>query len=876
MRNKLSFADLCGQLPPEGIASVMKKKTIRFLWTSLICLTALCIAVFTYITRIMIARSDQTLTQVANLYMEEINIQLQRHFNSLVEMKLEQAAGITVAIPPSSVPQLDERAVSLLTTAGQSRNFSYMALYSTQGSVDVLYGEDVTLYNADVFLDALNQANPMVTMGQSPDGETLLVFGTSVGYPHGEGYPIRDGGECTALLVGIPISYINTAMSLNIDNTLVFSHIIQTDGEFVLRNSNNAVDNYYDWLLESCEFEDQTAQQAVEGMQQAVAQGETFSMVILVDGQLRHVFCSPLSHSQWYLVTVMPHGPLDEAVSSLGLQRVMVTLAGCGILLVATLVIFVLYLRMSRRQLAAVEKAQREAERASRAKSEFLSNMSHDIRTPMNAIVGMTAIASANLDNPAQVRDCLRKITLSSKHLLGLINDVLDMSKIESGKLTLNIDVMSLQETAENIVNIIQPQIKAKKQQFDIIIRDICQEMVYCDNVRLNQVLLNLLSNALKFTPEGGRIAMTISQQPSEQGENFVRTVFVVEDTGIGMSEEFQEKVFDSFAREDNARVQRTEGTGLGMAITKYIVDEMQGSITVSSQPGKGSRFEVALDLEIAPDSGEEMILPSWEMLVVDDDEPLCRSAAACLQQIGVQAEWTTSGRRAIEMACDRHSQHRDYHIILLDWKMPDMDGIETARRLRAAVGEAVPILLISAYDWSDIEAEAKEAGISGFLPKPLFKSTLYRGLSRFAGSAPAGEAEPAPEQADFSGVRLLLAEDNELNWEIASELLRAQGFTVDWAENGQKCLEMFQASQPGDYRLILMDLRMPVMNGYEATQAIRALDRPDAASIPIIAMTADAFSEDVHKCLACGMNAHMAKPLDMRELLRLIQKFLG
>ena len=238
----------------------MKKKTIRFLWTSLICLTALCIAVFTYITRIMIARSDQTLTQVANLYMEEINIQLQRHFNSLVEMKLEQAAGITVAIPPSSVPQLDERAVSLLTTAGQSRNFSYMALYSTQGSVDVLYGEDVTLYNADVFLDALNQADSMVTMGQSPDGETLLVFGTSVGYPHGEGYPIRDGGECTALLVGIPISYINTAMSLNIDNTLVFSHIIQTDGEFVLRNSNNAVDNYYDWLLESCEFEDQTAQ----------------------------------------------------------------------------------------------------------------------------------------------------------------------------------------------------------------------------------------------------------------------------------------------------------------------------------------------------------------------------------------------------------------------------------------------------------------------------------------------------------------------------------------------------------------------------------------------------------------------------------------
>ncbi len=400
--------------------------------------------------------------------------------------------------------------------------------------------------------------------------------------------------------------------------------------------------------------------------------------------------------------------------------------------------------------------------------------------------------------------------------------------------------------------------------------------MVYCDNVRLTQVLLDLLSNALKFTPEGGCITMSLSQQASSKGENYVRTIFVVEDNGIGMSEEFQQKIFESFAREDNARVQRTEGTGLGMAITKYIVDEMQGSISVSSQPGQGSRFEVTLDLEVAPEPAEEMVLPPWEMLVVDDDEPLCRSAAACLQQIGVNAEWATGGEQAIEMACARHNQGRDYHIILLDWKMPGMDGIETARRLRAAVGEDVPILLISAYDWSDIEAEAKEAGISGFLSKPLFKSTLYRGLSRFAYQSPACAAEPAAGQPAIDGMSKHRAEDNELNWEIAGELLSAQGFVVDWAENGQKCLEMFQASQPGDYRLILMDLRMPVMNGYEATQAIRALDRPDAAAIPIIAMTADAFSEDVHKCLACGMNAHLAKPLDMRELLRLIQKFLA
>ena len=572
----------------------------------------------------------------------------------------------------------------------------------------------------------------------------------------------------------------------------------------------------------------------------------------------------------------MPYGALDEAVSSLGSQRAAITFVSCGILLAATLVVFFLYFRMSRRQLAAVEKAQREAERANRAKSEFLSNMSHDIRTPMNAIVGMTAIASANMDNREQVASCLRKISLSSKHLLGLINDVLDMSKIESGKLTLNLDAVCLREAVEGIASIIQPQVKSRKQSFDVFIQNIRRENVLCDGVRLNQVLLNLLSNALKFTPEGGRITMTVSQEGSPRGEGFVRTHFIVRDNGIGMSEEFQKKIFDSFAREDSARVQRTEGTGLGMAITKYIVDEMQGTITVASQRDKGSCFHVTLDLENAPDTEGEMRLPPWDMLVVDDDEPLCRSAADSLGEIGVRAEWALSGGQALALAQERRRQGRDYHVILLDWKLPGMDGIETARQLRRAIGDHVPILLISAYDRSYIEAPARQAGISGFMAKPLFKSTLYHGLLRFAGDEPAQQEEPQEAALDFTGIRILVAEDNELNREIASELLSSYGFQLDWAENGRQCVDRFSASQPGDYALILMDLRMPVMNGYEATAAIRALDRPDSRSIPIIAMTADAFSEDIHRCLACGMNAHIAKPLDMRELLRLLQKHLA
>ena len=852
-----------------------KRKTIRFLWISLLCLAALCVAVFTWLTQVMAQKSDETLTQVANIYMEEMNAQLKRHFDFLVEIQLAQAEGITLAVPPGSVDSMDEAAVQSLAANGQSRDFTYLALYNTEGEADIIYGEPVTIREQESFLHSLNQAEPMIVLGDTASGQGMLLLGVSVGYPVSEGYPMRDGSQCTALLAGIPMETINQALALDVNETLVFSHIIETNGRFVVKNANVNADNYYDWLIQQCDFAGQDPQQVVSEMSQSLEQGDLFSLVLSVDGQWRHVYCSPLSNSQWYLVTEMPYGALDEVVSDLGNHRTASTLAGCGILLAATLVVFFLYFRMSRRQLAAVEKAQRDAEQANHAKSEFLSNMSHDIRTPMNAIVGMTAIAAANIDNRDQVLSCLRKISLSSKHLLGLINDVLDMSKIESGKLTLNLDTVCLQETAGSIVSIIQPQVKARRQSFDIFIQNIRQENICCDGVRLNQVLLNLLSNALKFTPEGGRITMTVSQEDSPKGPDYVRTHFIVQDTGIGMSEEFQKKIFESFAREDSARIHRTEGTGLGMAITKYIVDEMQGTITVSSQQNKGSQFHVTLDLKPAPGDEQEMRLPPWEMLVVDDDEQLCRTAADTLREIGVHAEWALSGPQAIEMAQERHRQGRDYHVVLLDWKIPGMDGIETARQLRATIGDQVPILLISAYDWSDIEKDARQAGISGFLSKPLFKSTLYHGLLRFAGSEESQAEEPEEAKQDFTGVHILLAEDNELNWEIANELLTAQGFQLDWAENGQKCLEMFQSAAPGTYDLILMDLRMPVMNGYEATRAIRALDRPDAGAIPIIAMTADAFSEDIHNCLECGMNAHIAKPLDMRELLRLLQKYL-
>ena len=868
--------------PPErdgadkGRGRGMNKKIIRFLWVSFIGLLALCIGVFSAITSFMVRQNNAALNRVVDTYMEGMSTQIQRHFETMVDMRLIQVGGIVQAIPPESVTTLDKTTRERFERAAAYRGFIHLALYSIEGEAEVLYGEDVTVEDKEIFLADMNNGDKLVTLGTTAGGETMLLYGISVGYPNDVGYPMSGGQRCTALVVGLPIDQINNALSLGVDSTLIFTHIIRSDGTFVVENADIASDNCYDWIRENGRnYGLEDIDDTMAELRQAVEARTEFSMVVSIGGEAGHVYCVPLPNTEWTMVTVMPRGVLDEALATLGNQRVWTALAGCSIIMLAMLAIFLVYFRFSRQQMAELDKTKQKAEHANRAKSEFLSNMSHDIRTPMNAIVGMTAIATKNIDKPDQVKDCLRKITLSSRHLLGLINDVLDMSKIESGKLTLDMELISLREVMDGIVSIVQPQISAKKQVFDIFIQDIREERVYCDGVRLNQVLINLLSNALKFTPAGGQIHVTLSQEPSPKGEGYIRTHFLVEDTGIGMSPEFQSRIFESFVREDNKRVHKIEGSGLGMAITKYIVDAMDGTIEVQSELNKGSQFHVTLYLERFEEREEEMLLPAWDILVVDDDERLCISAADALQEIGLRADWTLDGSSAIEMAERRHAEARDYHIVLLDWQMPGMDGIETARRMREKIGEDVPILILSAYDWGSIEAEARAAGVSGFLSKPLFKSTLYYGLSRFKEGAEAKNEADQEAGADYTGRRLLVAEDNELNWEIARELLAPYGFELTWAENGRICLEKFQASEPGWYDAVLMDLRMPMMDGYEATRAIRACDRPDA-DIPIIAMTADAFSEDIQRCIQCGMNAHAAKPLDMRELLRTLQGLMS
>ncbi len=525
-----------------------------------------------------------------------------------------------------------------------------------------------------------------------------------------------------------------------------------------------------------------------------------------------------------------------------------------------------------------LEDALLQANRASKAKSVFLSNMSHDIRTPMNAIVGFTNLAITHFDDHVLVREYLKKIMTSGNHLLSLINDILDMSRIESGKLRLEEKLCSLPEVLHELHNILQTDIHAKQLELFIDTIDVLDENIYCDKLRLNQVLLNLLSNAIKYTQAGGMINMRVTEKPGLSSD-YAQYEFCIQDTGIGMSEEFVAHIFEPFEREKNSTISGIQGTGLGMAITKNIVDMMNGSIEVKSEQGVGT--EVIVSLPFRLHSGPEIPknIPEFKncrALVVDDDFNTCDSVSYMLQQIGIHAEWTLSGKEAILRTKQAIMRNNHYDIYVIDWLLPDMNGVEVTRRIRKEIGENIPIIVLTAYDWSDIKEEAQEAGVSAFCSKPLFLSELRSCLYSVVNQSDEYIVEnEEKEKNKFYTGRILLVEDNELNQEIATAILEDEGFTIEVAYNGKKAVEMIENSEPEYYQLILMDVQMPVMNGYEATRKIRNLKNKNLASIPIFAMTANAFEEDKQEALRSGMNGHIAKPIDIGKLLKTLEKVL-
>ena len=634
--------------------------------------------------------------------------------------------------------------------------------------------------------------------------------------------------------------------------------LIDTVGNYIIKGETFKNNNFYDFY-KSYNRTDSASLQRMEDEVGVVSGTFTMRNSLGKECQIAH---TPVNASKgWALISLIPLSEIDHG--SIDLLLIGVVAAG----LVLLMIIDVSLLMRINYQL---QETAREAETANRAKTDFLSTMSHDIRTPMNAIIGLTTIAEKNVNDPESVKENLHKISLASNHLLTLINDILDISKVESGKLTLSPVSFSIAETAENLVNISQPMVKEKNIDFNFRISPIEYEYLYADQLRLNQIFINILSNAIKYTEPLGRVTIDMNETlGSEPGK--VHLMYKVTDTGIGMTPEYMEKMYQPFSRQTDSRVNTIQGTGLGLSITKKMVDLMGGTIDCQSEVNKGTCFTIDLEIPIAERQLDEMKLEPIDVLVVDDDEVLLGTARDTLKSLGAVSETSSSGADALRRISQRHDLGKDYDVVIVDWKMPEMDGLELTRCIREIAGEKLPILLISAYDWSDIEDAAREAGANGFISKPLFRSNLYSKITELLGIE-SDIQDPDEDNSDIAGMHILVAEDNDINWEIISMMLEMYGIETERAVNGQIAVELAEAGAE-KYDLIFMDIQMPFMNGLEATRRIRASKNRQAAVIPIIAMTADAFSENVAECLEAGMNGHIAKPVDIKIVLKEIRK---
>ncbi|MCM1226311.1 MAG: response regulator [Clostridium sp.] len=716
----------------------------------------------------------------------------------------------------------------------------------------------------------------------------------------GMGQSVESRNEC--LLLGVKIKpftvenktfthmicryHINSlADELKIDcyDEQGYSSVVDHDGNYIVNlNHSHSVSKRDNFFTDISEYRLNDGM-TVDEIRKNIDKNEAFTISFETDSGGELMRFTPIEEVDWYFVMSVSRSVFEH--QSLELMRIVILI----FIAMGTVVVLVFVLALRNRQSAVrakVDQKHREelnkaltmAESANRAKTTFLNNMSHDIRTPMNAIIGFTNLASKHLDNAEQLKDYLGKISQSSAHLLSLINDVLDMSRIESGKVVIEEKPENLADILQNVRNIIQTDIHSKQLKLYVDAVNVIDEDIYCDKLRLNQILLNLLSNAMKFTPAGGTVSLRLIEKERSH-EGYGNYELRVKDTGIGMSQEFAATIFEPFTREHTATVSGIQGTGLGMSITKNIVDMMNGTIEVHSEKDKGTEFIINLSFRLRDECKDPIVIPHLEgvhALVADDDMDSCQSVSQMLRYAGIRAEWTMYGKEAVARAKEAVEIGDSFGIYIIDWQMPDQDGLETVRRIRKIVGDEPPILLLTAYDWSDIETEAWEAGVTDFIGKPLFPSVLNRTLAQLYDETAEQQTPEESESVSFKGRRLLLVEDNELNREIATAILEEWGFLIETAENGQIAVDTVKASEPGYFDAVLMDVQMPVMNGYEASQAIRALDDPELSKILIIAMTANAFEEDKQEAINSGMNDHIGKPIDVPTLLKTLKKYLS
>lgn len=638
--------------------------------------------------------------------------------------------------------------------------------------------------------------------------------------------------------------------------------IINSFGDYILRAPMFKNDNFYEFLRSYNKLTYPELDELSQKVNSAEKGYFTFNNAQGVETLFGY---STRGYNDWVVVGALPLSDLKytEVQWSLLISPLFT--------FIMLLVINVIFFQSLNRQLRA---SLENLETANAAKTNFMSSMSHVIRTPMNAIIGLTTIAEQDIDDHARVKNCLNKISLASSHLLTLINDILDISQVESGKFTINPIQFSLADSSVDLVNIIYPQAEEKKLECSIHLVNITQEYLLADKLRLNQIWLNILSNAVKYTPSGGSIDITLEEQPIPDDQSSIMLFFTVRDTGIGMSPEFMKSIFEPFAREKDSRTDKIQGSGLGMAITKQIVDLLGGNISVHSEQGKGSEFRVSLKLKRGYCVKYDKVPDGFNVLLIGESN-FSDNTKLFVNELGGNAECTTSSDQS-EFINGRKAS--DFNMVLIDRKMADTGCIETAQSIRGYFGEDCPPIVISAFDWTDIETEARSAGVSDFITRPVFKTVLMDMFSKLL-EGKIGRTDAGNEIAsdsDLVGLDILVAEDNDINWEIINDLLASFGIKADRAENGSICVDMLKNSAPGKYAMVFMDIQMPVMNGLEATQLIRKLDDEQLASIPIVAMTANAFAKDVSDCIKAGMNGHIAKPINVKILLSEIKKYVG
>ena len=734
--------------------------------------------------------------------------------------------------------------------------FSTRARLNDPDDFTVSYKQFDFLKNVNWISDEGESINITRSYTNPVNGEQSIAFCNSV-LLHD---PISGESRSAILLRVLPVSELEQRWALPQEEfESVELSMIDADGDYIIKGHSFKNSSFFEFY-KSYNTVDPSSAQELFGRITSL----TGSVAMLNSRSEECILAyTPVTATEgWTLLSFMPMSGLK--VNTENWKLIGFVSAGLMILFVFDMAVMLYF----NKKLQATAK---EANLASKAKTDFLSTMSHDIRTPMNAIIGLTTIAEKNLGDTESVKENLRKISMASNHLLTLINDILDISKVESGKLNLSPQTFSIVETAENLVNLSQPMIKEKNIRFNFRTSGVDKEYLYADQLRLNQVYINILSNAIKYTQPGGTVDVDLREEESDL-PGHVRLTYIVADTGMGMSPEFMETMYQPFSRQTDSRVNSIQGTGLGLAITKQMVDLMKGNIDCKSKQGVGTTFTVTLDLPVADRQREDMMLPALDVLIVDDDEILLETAIDTLESLGTSVEHSTSGLEALEMIGKRHDAGKDYDIVILDWKMPDISGVDTIRKIRTETGSDTPVLLVSAYDWSDIEDAAKDAGANGFVSKPLFRSKLYDKINEILGTE-AKSVEPENDYSDLQGINILIAEDNDINWEIISTMLSMFGITTERAENGRICVDKLAQAEKGSYDLIFTDIQMPEMNGLDATRKIRALDDPWASSVPIIAMTADAFSENVTECLNAGMNGHIAKPIDIKLVIKEIRR---